>query len=305
MLRHFAAGLVALVFAGSADASCPGAVSVEVLGSGGPIADDERASAGYLVWIDGEARLLIDAGGGVFQRFGASGAKVSDLDAILVSHFHVDHTSDLPAILKSGFFEPRRAPLSFVGPAAGPSFPGAADFLSALYDPKTGAFRYQSGFLDGSGGLPRLDPVEVTTAQDEAVVVLENDDVKVTAIPVVHGPVPELGFLVETSGARIVFGGDQGSESEFFEQFLAGGPVDLLIAHHAIPQAESGQLLLLHRSPQQIGELAAAIGAKRLVLSHNMPRALAKLDEGFAAIGEIYDGPVEVADDLSCYAAVE
>jgi len=305
MLRHLAACLAALVFAGPAGASCPGAVSVEVLGSGGPIADDERASAGYLVWIDGRARLLIEAGGGVFQRFGASGAKVGDLDAILVGHFHVDHTNDLPAILKSGSFEPRRAPLSFVGAASGSGYPGAKDFLSALYDPKTGAFRYQSGFLDGSGDLPRLDPVEVKTTRNEAVVVLENDDLKVTAIPVVHGPVPALGFLVETGGARIVFGGDQGSESKFFERFLADGTVDLLIAHHAIPQAEGGEPNLLHRSPRQIGELAAAIGAKHLVLSHNMQRALVKLDAGLAAIGENYDGPVEVADDLSCYAVVE
>jgi len=31
-------------------------VAVQVLGSGGPIADDARASSGYLVWVDGRAR---------------------------------------------------------------------------------------------------------------------------------------------------------------------------------------------------------------------------------------------------------
>ena len=40
-------------------------VILQILGSGGPIADDGRASSGYLVWVDGESRVLIDAGGGI------------------------------------------------------------------------------------------------------------------------------------------------------------------------------------------------------------------------------------------------
>ena len=42
---------------------CPPAdgVAVQVLGSGGPIADDARASTGYIVWIDGHSRVLVDA----------------------------------------------------------------------------------------------------------------------------------------------------------------------------------------------------------------------------------------------------
>ena len=41
---------------------------LQVLGSGGSIADDDRASAGYLVWLDGRARFLVDTGGGTFGR---------------------------------------------------------------------------------------------------------------------------------------------------------------------------------------------------------------------------------------------
>jgi len=37
--------------------TCPAAngISLQVLGSGGPIADDARASSAYLVWVDGKA----------------------------------------------------------------------------------------------------------------------------------------------------------------------------------------------------------------------------------------------------------
>ena len=39
-------------------------VEVQVLGSGGPVAEGSRAGTSYAVWIDGRAQLLIDAGPG-------------------------------------------------------------------------------------------------------------------------------------------------------------------------------------------------------------------------------------------------
>ena len=71
-------------------------VALQVLGSGGPIADDARASSGYLVWIDGASKLLIDAGGGVFLRFGEADARFRDLDFIGISHFHLNVPDDVP-----------------------------------------------------------------------------------------------------------------------------------------------------------------------------------------------------------------
>ena len=58
-------------------------IVVQVLGSGGPELQDKRASSSYLVWQDGQARVLVDAGGGSALRFGESGAKMSQLDVIL------------------------------------------------------------------------------------------------------------------------------------------------------------------------------------------------------------------------------
>jgi ribonuclease BN (tRNA processing enzyme) len=43
-------------------------LSVTVLGSGGPIANPHRVSAGYILSIDGKPRILVDAGGGTFER---------------------------------------------------------------------------------------------------------------------------------------------------------------------------------------------------------------------------------------------
>ncbi len=100
------------------------ALTVQVLGSGGPVADSARASSGYLVWDHSRARVMVDAGGGTFQRFGATGARIEDLDLIALSHFHTDHAAELPALLKSGFFSERVRPLPVSGPAGNHLFPG-------------------------------------------------------------------------------------------------------------------------------------------------------------------------------------
>jgi hypothetical protein len=70
-----AAAFVVLAISPQAFAACSGPIAVQVLGSGGPDSNDARASSGYLLWLDGEARLLVDAGGGVFLRFGEAKAK--------------------------------------------------------------------------------------------------------------------------------------------------------------------------------------------------------------------------------------
>src|SRR5260370_42680707 len=100
-------------FVRAADAQTCGreGVAVQVLGSGGPELEDKRASSSYLVWQDGRPRILVDSGGGSALRFGQAGAHVAQLDAILFTHLHIDHSADFPALIKSSYFEERRLPL--------------------------------------------------------------------------------------------------------------------------------------------------------------------------------------------------
>ena len=82
-------------------------IELQVLGSGGPELQTKRASSSYLIWRDGKAAVLVAIGGGAALRFGQSGAQMADLDVLLLSHLHVDHVGDLPALIKSAFFEDR------------------------------------------------------------------------------------------------------------------------------------------------------------------------------------------------------
>ena len=91
-------------------------VELQVLGSGGPGSEDKRASTSYLLWQDGRPRVLIDSGGGSALNFGRSGAHVAQLDAILFTHLHIDHSADFPALINSSYFEERKEPLPVYGP---------------------------------------------------------------------------------------------------------------------------------------------------------------------------------------------
>jgi ribonuclease BN (tRNA processing enzyme) len=278
----------------------PQGVALQVLGSGGPIADDARASSAYLVWVDGKSRVLIDAGGGAFLRFGEAQANFGDLDFIGLSHFHTDHSADFPALLKSGYFSRRERPLPVAGPGAGGPFPGLNGFLSGMLDKDSGAFGYLSGYLDGSEGLAKIDAIEVGNEVQSAVSVYDDEtgSLIIDALHVPHGIVPAIAFRVRVNGATIVFSGDQNGSNPSFTDFARRASA--LVMPMPVPEGATGAARRLHAPPGVIGDIARESGAKRLVLSHLMARSLRDLDRNLAAVRSSYSGPVLVANDLEC-----
>jgi len=292
------ATMVVLTAAARVEASCVvnSGVTLQVLGSGGPIADDGRASSAYLVWVDGESRMLIDAGGGTFLRFGQAGARFEALDFIGISHLHTDHSAALPALLKSGGFSSRERPLPVAGPAGEGVFPGLAAFLDAMLDPERGAYAYLSGYLDGTNGLSRLEPREIETGDPQLA--FETDDLRVDAMRVPHGIVPAVAFRVTAQGRTLVFGSDQNLGDPAFTTFASGA--DVLVLHMVVPEGVEGPGRALHAPPSVIGEVAGKAAPGTLVLSHFMARSLRDLDANVARVRERYDGDIVVADDLAC-----
>jgi ribonuclease BN (tRNA processing enzyme) len=300
-MRHAPAAFVLILatwLPHAAAAQCPGKVALQVLGSGGPIADDGRASSGYLLWLNGQARLLVDTGGGVFLRFGETQAQIEDLDAIVLTHLHTDHAADLPALIKSAYFSARHRTLPIFGPTGAPRWPRTSEFIGGLFGSEHGVFRYLDGFLDGSDGF-RLEPHDIDADRREPVTLIDNEHFRLRAVGVHHGPVPALGLVIETHGKRIALSGDQNDDNPAFTQLAQDA--DLLFMDHAIPQNTGPVERNLHATPQHIGAMAAQAGIKHLVLSHLMARSLDKLDQSKALIRASYDGPLSVAEDLACY----
>ncbi|MCF7991599.1 MAG: MBL fold metallo-hydrolase [Thiohalocapsa sp.] len=291
--------LLMLSNAAAAATSCNAPIAVQVLGSGGPEGQNGRASAGYLLWLDGQARVLIDLGGGTFARYGASGADFSDLDLIAFTHLHADHATDLPALLKSGYFSDRERPLPIAGPTAGAGYPDLGGYLRGLLAPESGSFRYLAGYLDGSDGLVKLEPRTIDAGRHAPLSVHETPAYRVDAVGVTHGPVPALAFRVDVGETRIVFSGDQNGDDAHFVDFSRNA--DLLIMDHAVPEDAGPVAARLHALPSEIGRIARDAEVDHLVLSHLMRRSERALDDSLERIRAIYAGTVSTAADLDCF----
>ena len=242
-------------FVPSADAQTSGGegVTVQVLGSGGPELQDKRASSSYLVWQDGQARVLVDAGGGSALRFGESGAKMSQLDVILFTHFHVDHSADFPALAFSSWFEERERPLPVYGPAGNSEFPSTVDFVRSFFNSRNGIYRYLSVLLvpQEEGGY-ELQPHNVVG--DPSSAAFHGEHLSAYAARVVHGSVPALAWRVEIGGKSIVFSGDTNGEGAGLVKLAKDA--DLFIAHNAVPEGATGVERQLHMPPSVIGQIA-------------------------------------------------
>lgn len=298
-----AASLLAASNVFAAAESCPpdDGVALQVLGSGGPIADDERAGSAYLVWINGQSRILIDIGSGAFLRFAESGADFTALDLIGLSHFHVDHTADLAALLKSGSFGGRTRALIIAGPSAAGRFPGLRDFMDSLLNPDKGAYAYLGGYLDGRGRLPKLALFEVHENNTSPVLLLGAYDgtYQVTALQVSHGIVPALAYRVRANGKTVVVAGDQDGNNEGLAEFSS--EADILVLHMPVPESATGTASNLHARPSSLGQLANESNARSVVISHLMRRSLVEVDKNLDRIQSRFDGALYVADDLACY----
>jgi ribonuclease BN (tRNA processing enzyme) len=299
--RHAVIFFLICVFLPSAAAQSCGSqgVAVQVLGSGGPELQDKRASSSYLVWEDGQAKALIDAGGGSALRFGESGAQMSQLDVLLFTHLHVDHSADFPALIKSSWFEDRTRSLPIYGPAGNEFMPSTEEFVYDFFGDKRGAYRYLSELLvPGEEGSYKMQPHNVV-ATSVPQVFFRNSDLAASAVRVVHGGVPALAWRVEARGKLIVFSGDTNGDGEGLVRLAANA--DLFIAHNAVPEGATGIERRLHMPPLVIGQIAENAHVKSLVLSHRMLRTLGKENETQSEIKKRYSGPIAFANDLDCF----
>ncbi|HWZ63901.1 MAG TPA: MBL fold metallo-hydrolase [Steroidobacteraceae bacterium] len=286
--------------AAAAVATCSGhGVQVQVLGSGGPELEDKRASTSYLIWQEGRPRILVDSGGGSALRFGQAGAHVAQLDGVLFTHLHIDHSADFPALIKSSYFEERKLPLPVYGPPGNDDFPSTTEFVADLFDGKRGAYRYLADFLAGKDGGYALQAHDVVLTAHEIRTVLSTRDLLLDATQVIHGGVPAIGWRVSMGGRVIVFSGDTNGDNGNLERLAKGA--DLFVAHNAVPEGETGAARALHMPPSVIGRIAKSAAVGGVVLSHRMLRTLGRESETRAVIARVYQGPVAFADDLDCF----
>ncbi len=273
------------------------AVSLQVLGSGGPELTDNRASSSYLIRINNQARLLIDLGSGSMQNFEKSGADLNHLDAILFSHLHVDHSADLPSLVKGSYFTRRKKDLHLYGPTENHLMPSLTDFIKKLFS-TNGAYRYLSDYLDGNEDY-RIYSHNISADSNSINKNVNNSDYKLSSISVDHGPIPAIAWRVDIGNVSIVFSGDMNGNNHTLEKLAKNA--DILVAHNAIPENAGRIARNLHMPPSVIGKIAKQAKVKQLILSHRMQRTLRREKESLKIIKKYYNGPVIFANDLDCF----
>jgi ribonuclease BN (tRNA processing enzyme) len=253
------------------------ALTLTTIGSGTISLTPGRGCAAHLVEA-GPVRLLLDCGPGTATALARLALDWWGITHVALSHFHLDHLGDLPALVfawRHGRLPAREAPLVVLGP------PGT----TALVD------RWAAALGDWlrTPGFP-LVIVEVPL---EAPVPL-GDDVTLTARAVPHTD-ESVAYCVAHAGRRLVYTGDTGPD-ETLGAWAAG--CDLLLAECSLPDTMA---LPIHLTPATCGALAAAAAPGRLVVTHMYPPL-----EGTdlrAAIGAHWAGEIVVAHDglrLAC-----
>jgi len=274
---------------------CKG-VSVQVLGSGGPELDDGRTSSGYLVWVNDTARVIVDAGSGSSIQFGASGAQFEDIDALLLSHLHTDHASDLSSYIKGSYFTSRQDNLMIFGPAGNDVMPATSTYVDTLLGDE-GAFRYLSSYTQVGEDDYTIVATDVTGATaSEPLFVTIAPDITAKALSVPHGPIPTLAWKVIANGCSIVFSGDTNDANNALSAFAENA--DLLILHNAIPDNAGNAAKSLHMTPTQLIRIAKDSKAKQVLVSHIMRRSEVGLDALIEAMTVVAPGRVYAAKEL-------
>jgi ribonuclease BN (tRNA processing enzyme) len=281
-------------------------LAVQVLGSGGPHTGT-RASSGYLVWRNGRAVIMVDAGGGTFLRFGEAGAKLADLALLAISHLHPDHVADLPALLWLSELS-RQQPLKIAGPSGAGAFPAFDAFIIRLFDSGNGAFPILAGTLGQAGQGVRLDITTVDAGVGKLSTVFSDGQLEVSAIGVPHANVPSIAYRIRVDNRTIVLGSDQNGSDSRFSDFAANA--DLLVMHLSLSEHAPQPLAQIHARPATVGRVARDSKAKRLVLSHFIEApaevktrewfSLSNLDQAVADVRKHFTGPVDTAADLQC-----
>jgi ribonuclease BN (tRNA processing enzyme) len=219
------------------------------------------AQSGYLVEDEGR-RVLLDCGPGVLARL----RELEDwprVDAIAITHFHLDHWGDLVPWVWAAQF----------GPAHDVARP-------QLWLPPGG--RAVLAELGNRLGRPDMFEVAFDVHEYERGEPFSVAGFEVTPVKVLHYELDAYGFRVSANGMVLAYSGDSGPDDALAE---LARDADLFVceATLAAPNPEGGTRG--HLSAAEAAEAASAAGVKRLLLTHRP-----KERELEAEFEQAYDG---------------
>jgi ribonuclease Z len=268
-------------------------IEVTLLGTGSPMVDPKRAGPSTLVRAGGQT-FLVDCGRGVLQRAAAIGVGAANLSALLLTHLHSDHITDLSDVITTRWvttFVP--TPLPVIGP------PGTAAVVEATLAALGPDISYRIGHHADITEPPIIEVHEYTEGS-----VWGSDGVEIRVAPTDHRPVePTIGFRIEHDGASVVLAGDSVPCASL--DTLAAGAGALVhtvirkdLVQHA-PQQRLRDILDYHSSVEEAAATAERAGVGILILTHYVPGIQPGQEDDWRALAAtVFDRQIELGDDL-------
>ncbi|WP_299234983.1 MBL fold metallo-hydrolase [Natronomonas sp.] len=241
---------------------------VTFLGTGSAMPTGERFQTGLLLEDpDGEAApLLVDCGSGVLHGLASSTVGYEGIETVLLTHHHLDHVSDLMALLKARWLA-GETDIEIVGPEG----------TEALVDGLFAAHEYMDGRLDLS--VREIGPGEHAVG-----------GYGIDAVETVHSMYC-LAYRFETDDAVFTFSADTEAIASVAD--LAEGSA--VLAHDC--SFPDGIDVDNHPTPSQLGAVLSGCDVGRVYLTHLYPHTDGRHEEMTDSVEKRFDGDVRVARD--------
>jgi len=241
---------------------------VTFLGTGSAMPTGDRFQTGLLLADPrgGADPLLVDCGSGALHGLAETNVGYEGIETVLLTHHHIDHVSDLMALLKARWLA-GETDLEIVGPD------GTEELVEGLLD----VHEYMAGRIDLS--IRELGPGSDSVAGYD-----------VEAAETAHSMYC-LAYRFETDDAVFTFSGD-GEATEAVAELAEGSAV---LAHDC--SFPDGIDVDNHPTPSQLGGVLSGHEIGRVYLTHLYPHTDGHHEDMTDSVESAFDGDVRVARD--------
>ncbi|MYD46022.1 MAG: hypothetical protein F4W92_06695 [Gammaproteobacteria bacterium] len=274
-------------------------VWLQVLGSGDFDLQNKRATESYIVWLDNVAKLLINVGEGTATRFDESGAKFSDIEAILLTQNTINQTADFPGMIGSSARAYRDKTLWVFGPKSSEEYFSTSEILEKLLG-EDSAFPQLAPVLKSVNTMGySMRSTDILAIGRKRWSDYGTETYQLSAIPVHHGDIPTLAWRVDIAEHSLVFALAFSNRKDTLADFAKDA--DIIVFTHALPVGTVGPNTEKYLLPREIGKISKRADPRFIVLGGRSWRTKGREAHSLEKIQEEFEGKILLPDDLKCW----